>query len=123
MIRIVSGIYGLRDGHRTRPMSFRDGAFSADPDEERRLVAMGIAEYADGAAAEPPESGEQEAAERIDDMGINELRKLASTLGVSASGKRAELLERVRAAIDGEGFVEDEPEADEEPLFSEAMPS
>ena len=57
MIHIIKGKFLWFDGRRRRVMEPKDGAFRADDALEARLVAEGVAEYAD--AAEPaPEQPE-----------------------------------------------------------------
>ena len=120
MIRIISGIYGFRDGKRTRPISYRDGAFSADPEEEERLVAAGIAEYIGaGAAAESEPVKASGDAGDLEAMETNTLRQYAKSIGVGGGGSRAEVLTRIKEAR----AAEDVASGEDAPVFAEAMPS
>ena len=56
MIRITKGKFLWFDGRRRRVMEPKDGAFRADDALEARLVAEGVAEWAD---AEPERESEQ----------------------------------------------------------------
>ena len=56
MIRITKGFFIWFDGRRRRVMEPKDGAFRADDALEARLVAEGVAEYADAGEPEPEQS-------------------------------------------------------------------
>lgn len=98
MIRITKGFFIWFDGRRRRVMEPKDGAFRADDALEARLVAEGVAEWAD---AEPERESEQPKPEQpapepvaetaaedegdepdLADMTRAELAELAESLGI-----------------------------------------
>ena len=95
MIRITKGFFIWFDGRRRRVMEPKDGAFRADDALEARLVAEGVAEWADATEPQPvhdeplpeapatepstePEGGETDLA----DMTRAELAELAESYGI-----------------------------------------
>ena len=62
MIRIIAGTYGYKDRNGIlQPKTAASKPFSVAPDEEKRLVASGVAAYVEQAV---PESTGKEAAPR-----------------------------------------------------------
>ena len=96
MIRITKGFFIWFDGRRRRVMEPKDGAFRADDALEARLVAEGVAEYADAAEPAPeqpePEPAPEPVAETeaedegtepdLADMTRAELAELAESYGI-----------------------------------------
>ena len=96
MIRITKGKFLWFDGRRRRVMEPKDGAFRADDALEARLVAEGVAEYADATDPAPdqpePEPAPEPVAETeaevedtepdLADMTRAELAELAESLGI-----------------------------------------
>lgn len=96
MIHIIKGKFLWFDGRRRRVMEPKDGAFRADDALEARLVAEGVAEYADAAEPAPeqpePEPAPEPVAETeaededtepdLADMTRAELAELAESYGI-----------------------------------------
>ena len=96
MIRITKGKFLWFDGRRRHVMTPDDGAFRADDALEARLVAEGVAEYADAAEPAPeqpePEPAPEPVAETeaevedtepdLADMTRAELAELAESYGI-----------------------------------------
>lgn len=88
MIRIVHGIYGHldKDGI-VRPKTEADEPFELLPDQEARLVHLGIAQYVKNvksAPAEEPQTEETPTGERLlADMSAKELRELGKDYGLT----------------------------------------
>ena len=96
MIRITKGKFLWFDGRRRHVMAPEDGAFRADDALEARLVAEGVAEYADATEPAPeqpePEPAPEPAAETeaedkdtepdLADMTRAELAELAESYGI-----------------------------------------
>lgn len=55
MIKIINGVFGYNNGKSIIPKTSKDEPFSCDKATEKRLVAIGVAEYVDGAEAEVDE--------------------------------------------------------------------
>jgi len=115
MIRFTgNGNYGHRPDESkklVKLITYGD-VFSADAEEEERLVNLGIAEYVneEGAAVS--------AALESEELSINDLRKKAKELGLNAGGTKADLIARVE-----EAEAEEEEVAEEEPpVLSAAEP-
>lgn len=110
MIVITKGTFGYFDGRRVVPVTRADGPQAYDPELEARLVAEGVAEYADAAPApapapapeptpEPvPADGDAEDA-ALEDMTRAELADIAEGYGIKA-GKltKAKLIEAIEGA-------------------------
>ena len=69
-----------------------------DEENAHRLIKMGIVEAVDEAPAEEAEilTGYLDA-EQLEDMKVEDLRKLAKDMGLDSTGKKAELIERITA--------------------------
>lgn len=133
MIKMIAGVFGLRvekDGQKTRVIGMgpNDGPFSVAPEQEARLVKLGLAAYVnepaqqeeqvevdtdtpigfdeippvdgveDGAKADP----EQEAEEIVDleTLSAKDLRELGKEYGLSfkANAKKVDMIEAITAA-------------------------
>ena len=49
MIKIINGVFGYNNGKSIVPKTSKDEPFSCNKATEKRLVALGVAEYVDGA--------------------------------------------------------------------------
>lgn len=58
MIKIINGVFGYNNGKSIVPKTSKDEPFSCDKATEKRLVAIGVAEYVDGAEVEEVEEVE-----------------------------------------------------------------
>ena len=58
MIKIINGVFGYNNGKSIIPKTSKDEPFSCDKATEKRLVALGVAEYVDGAEAEEVDEAE-----------------------------------------------------------------
>ena len=88
MIQIVRGVYGFldKDGI-VRPKTEADAPFELLPEQEARLVALGVAQYV-GAVKSAPVAGEsvEEAATdglSLADLSVKELREIGKEYGLS----------------------------------------
>lgn len=127
MIRMICGSTAIG----TKIYSASDGAFSADKEVEKRLVALGVAEYVDGKAvatsgesisavdkgvdipdeenaAEPPYEAVTDIPEYSIDSTIGELRTLAKSAGLTfkANTKKGDLVKMLDEYY-GVGTLED----------------
>lgn len=121
MIKIIKGTYGYVDkqGY-VRPKTEKDGPLSLTPEQEARLVGLGVAVYVDAPAQAAPEK--DEAGEDIDraqgeklleEMSAKELRALAKEqygLTLKVGMTKADMI----AAIQAEWPQETEDEAGED---------
>lgn len=135
MIRITRGIYGHNVNGRIRPRTPCSEPFEASPEEERRLVSIGIAEYVEGGEGTDNDgemskaahtSGEANTGEEpMEEMNINSLRKLAKQSGVSAAGTKADIIGRIKALSEDTDDSEDDAEELEgdAPAFDAELPS
>ena len=138
MIRIIKGVYGHVPNPDTGivvPKTSKDEPFSLSPEQEKRLVSIGVAEYVDAPAApaipEPEDVDEAPEAEAepevpaaepetsLDDMSAKELREYGKTFGLTfrVGMTKAEMREAIEAA---EAAVETEGEDDEAPPVFDA---
>ena len=145
MIQIVRGVYGYldKDGI-VRPKTEADGPFSLNPEQEARLVALGVAQYVKNVKIEQepeetaPEDAEQATDEDepypigIDDvppveidlstLSVKELREIGKEYGISfkVGMSKAEMVKAIEAA---ESLVDLEEADEPAPVFdaSEAV--
>ena len=138
MIRIIKGVYGHVPNPDTGivvPKTSKDEPFSLSPEQEKRLVSIGVAEYVDAPAApaipEPedvdealeaeaePEAPAAEPETSLDDMSAKELREYGKTFGLTfrVGMTKVEMREAIEAA---EAEVETEGEDDEAPPVFDA---
>ena len=105
MIKIVKGTYGLVDKKGfVRPMRESNGPFSTRPEEEARLVGLGVAVYVDDepAQAEPTkdEDGDGDQADKLlEEMTANDLRELAKErygLTLKIGMKKSDMIQAIK---------------------------
>jgi len=137
MIKIIKGTYGYRKGNRIIPKTPADDPFTATPEQEARLVRLGVAVYVDAPAKAPatpatpaapkaPENAKT-GSKDVDelpaynlDMKLDELKEIAKAYGVDASDarKKADVIAMIEAAKakDPEGETpEGDDQGDEDP--------
>lgn len=135
MIKIIRGAYGLKKGNTIVPKTVKDEPFSCDKAEEKRLVALGVAQYVTKAEAEAEEAdeetkteteekaeveAEEEKALYTDETGLVELKEIAKAQGATdedlkplrSKAQVRELIDKLVAekSEDGEGETEEAPE-------------
>ena len=112
MIKIIKGTYGYRKGNRIIPITPADDPFTATPEQEARLVRLGVAVYVDAPVEAPtaptPKAPEAETGSKdVDelpayniDMKLDELKEIAKAYGVDASDarKKADVIAMIEAA-------------------------
>ena len=137
MIRIIRGVYGFLDeGGIVRPKTEASAPFMLLPEQEARLVRLGVAEYVGGAVEIPEEpvdlaeavgpiSIEEEPEEErpLADYSAKELRELGKDYGLTfkVGISKAEMIQAIEAA---EAALDEDAEDDEPaPVFdaSEAV--
>ncbi len=141
MIKIVRGVYGYldKDGI-VRPKTEADEPFELLPEQEARLVGLGVAKYVGAAQVAPaPEESEEEEIEQepisfdevpsdiipLSEMTVKELREIGKEYGLtfkvgSSKADMVKAIEEAEAAL----AIDDEDEDDEPaPVFdaSEAV--
>ena len=107
MIRIIQGTYGYIDKNGiVKPKTAKDGPFELeDKDREAELVALGVAEYADGTELIDTEAGVvvDGVPEYSVDMKAQELRDIAKEhmgLTFTVGTTKAEMVEQMDAYIE-----------------------
>ena len=125
MIQIIRGVYGYldKDGI-VRPMTESDPPFSLLPEQEARLVRLGVAEYVGQTpATEEPVEDEPAVEEAIEveipltDYSVKELRELGKEYGLTfkVGATKADMVRAIEAA---EAELEEVEEDDEDaPVF------
>ena len=114
MIRIVRGVYGYldKDGI-VRPKTEADAPFELTPEQEERLVRLGVAQYAGNVnfAQESEESAEEvPTGERLlTDMSAKELRELGKDYGITfkVGMSKAEMVAAIEEAENELDAVQD----------------
>ena len=124
MIRIVKGVYGYldKDGI-VRPKTEADAPFELLPEQEARLVLLGVAQYVGNVnpAPVPEESAaETPTGERLlTDMSAKELRELGKDYGLTfkVGISKAEM---VKAIEDAENALDTVEDGEPAPVFDAA---
>ena len=140
MIRIIRGVYGYldKDGI-VRPKTEADAPFALLPEQEARLVRLGVAQYVETVKSTPVldteqvEAGENQASSDLDetptdnislaDLSAKELREIGKEYGISFKVGMSKV-EMVKAIEEAEADLNAEDEDDEPaPVFdaSEAV--
>lgn len=102
MIKIISGIYGMKKGRMVVPVTEKDGPIEIDPEREKELVEAGIAKY-----VETEKQEEAETEEELKDKKVDELKAIADEMGIEYPDrvKKAELIALIE---DGEAETDEE---------------
>ena len=134
MIQIIRGVYGhYIDGH-VVPMDKNSEPFALTPEQEKRLVRIGVAKYVDN----PVDDAKPDIAEELPDlpdgvdaipeynasMKADELRKIAKLMGLTfpVGTTKAEMVAQMDAFLD-EHMDESEDDADMPPEDIEDVPT
>lgn len=140
MIKMLRGTFGLPINGTVKPITSKDGPFQASPEQEERLVRLGLAVRVDDVPAsvanvvlddeedvdigpigfdETPPEEDVEAEEIIDlsELSAKELREIGKEYGLSfkANASKASMIEAIEAAQaenEGDEPAEDAPEFD-----------
>lgn len=128
LVKIISGVYGYRNGNYIVPITAYDDPIELEDDKAMELIHKGVAERVviqeEESQEETPEdlSDESESSDKVDldDMKVTELRKLAKDMGLDSSGSKSELIELIKAVEDESctGSTEDDA-----PDLSAELPS
>ena len=128
-IRITQGGCGVyyTDANGTRRHALKtpeSGAFECDDAQAARLVGLGVAEYADDqrtpAQEEKPAQSGHLAAEQLEALDYNALKKLAADMGVEPTGKKK--ADYIAAIVAAEVDIDEEDDSDELPELDAADP-
>ena len=140
MIKIVKGVYGYVDKHGfVRPKDCNSEPFNTSPEQEARLVKLGVAEYVDEPAqAEPvnepaqvqsPQNDEAVAhldPDQLKELTNAELKAMAEDMGIDTAKlkTKAQFIEAITAVdvVPGpdEGSEEMEDDGEAPPTFDAA---
>ena len=123
MIKIVNGVYGHYINGKVVPKDKNAEPFELTPEQEERLVNLGVAKYVGGTEPVGEEAPSNEAApveddapveegKSLDDMTVNELRELGKEYGLTfkVGMKKADMVAAILAASDEAAPVEDDGE-------------
>ena len=112
---IIDGNYGHYVNGVVIPKNKNSKPFELEDSKALRLISEGVAEAVNGEPVPDNDgvTGNLDA-DKLDDLSINDLRKIAKDLGVSASGSKKELIKKI---CDVEVSA---PADDEEPPVLEA---
>ena len=126
-IKIIRGSYGYRadKSPQVKLIDKNSEPIVVSDEEAARLIKLKVAEEV--AAEEKPATGHLDAGQ-FADYSYNELKKLAKDMGLSASGTKEELIERISATEveipeeDSEEDSEGEDANEEPPVLAPADP-
>lgn len=101
MIKIVKGIYGYWNGHMVTPKTEKDGPFSETPEQEERLVNLGIAVYVDETPELASINSEDASTVMLEDMTLKELKAFAEPYGVKykVGTSKGEFIKAIKQAM------------------------
>lgn len=122
MIKIIQGVYGFWNGHMVVPKTVNDEPFTETPEQEERLVKLGVAGYVNIPPSIVAETATVEEVDELpvnlEDMTVKELKVFAEPYGVKykvGTGKD-DFIEAIKKAMNKEQTAEiEEIEDDEEP--------
>lgn len=140
MIKIVKGVYGYVDKHGfVRPKDCNSEPFETSPEQEARLVKLGVAEYVDEpekaepvnepAQVQSPEIGEEAAhldPDQLKELTNAELKAMAKDMDIDTAKlkTKAQLIEAITAVDVVPGPDEDsedlEDDGEQPPEFDAA---
>lgn len=140
MIKIVKGVYGYVDKHGfVRPKDCNSKPFETSPEQEARLVKLGVAEYVDEpekaepvnepAQVQSPEIGEEAAhldPDQLKELTNAELKAMAKDMDIDTAKlkTKAQLIEAITAVDVVPGPDEDsedlEDDGEQPPEFDAA---
>ena len=143
MIKIVQGVYGLLDKNGiVRPKTEADEPFELSPEQEARLVNLGIAEYVGSTEGEQePDATEQEEYEGeqdpigmdemppeiipLSELTVKELRELGKEYGLTfkVGTSKADMVKAIEAEQAAEATDAEDDDGEPAPVFdaSEAV--
>ena len=104
MIKIVRGVYGFVDKYGiVRPKTEADAPFELKPEQEERLVRLGVAEYVGNVAAEQaPIDVEEPPVEdtTLSDKSVKELREIGKDYDLTfpVGTSKADMVKAIEAA-------------------------
>lgn len=107
MIQIINGVYGYvdKDGI-VRPKTEADAPFELTPEQESRLVRLGVAKYVRNTPPQPVEpevSVQEENTHSLSDLSAKELRELGKDYGLTfkVGMSKAEMVQAIEEAEAG----------------------
>lgn len=116
LIRILAGAYGHRPDPEKSYIEKKDRdsePFEVSDKEAERLIRLGIAEKAavnieKESDKDPDTVSEGSHGDGLEQMSIQNLRKMAKNLGLPADGSKAVLAEKIRNAFSPNGNMDDD---------------
>lgn len=122
MIKIIQGVYGFWNGKSVVPKTVNDEPFTETPEQEERLVKLGVAEYVNIPPSIVAETATVEEVDELpvnlEDMTVKELKVFAEPYGVKykVGTSKDDFIEAIKKAMNKEQTAEiEEIEDDEEP--------
>ena len=123
MIKIIRGVYGYvdKDGI-VRPKTEADEPFALLPEQEARLVKLGVAEYVGGVKYEQGPADIAAAPDEetpLAELPVKELREIGKGYGLTfkVGASKADMVKAIEAA---EAAVGTESDNDDAPVFDAA---
>lgn len=143
MIKMTRGYYGYRNGKIVDLKDVNSPAFDVDEKEAKRLIGLGVAKAVDEDKTDVTKADNDEddsiktdestdsdsvitghlTEEQLNELSYPELKKLCNEMGVSAIGKKNELIERlvkVEVNVDEQAQIEESDFPDLQPAEPEA---
>ena len=119
LIKLLYGTCGAKEDGVIVAKTNKSAPFCVEEKRGKDLIALGYAREVKGAG---PEGGNDSEYNSIDNYSIQDLRKMAKELGLSAGGSKAELIDRIMEAeknkLSDEGFGQTNEEESSEESFS-----
>lgn len=121
MIRIIRGTYGYLDENGiVKPKTEKDEPFSLTPEQEDRLVGLGVAVYVDTPVKDKAHEDIDRAQVQklLEEMTAKELRELGKEYGLSfkVGTTKAEMVEAIQQYAAAQEPEDDDAEDDDEDM-------
>lgn len=106
MIKIIQGVYGFWNGRMVVPKTVNDEPFTETPEQEERLVKLGVAGYVNIPPSIVAETATVEEVDELpvnlEDMTVKELKVFAEPYGVKykVGTSKEEFIEAIKQAMD-----------------------
>lgn len=87
-VKIIQGTYGLLKNNMVVPKTSADAPFLLEEEAAEKIVNLGIAVYTE-------EELKEESSE-LEEMDLQELKRLAKEMGIKPVGTKMELIEKIK---------------------------
>lgn len=99
LIQMICGTFGVREGESVVAKTSRSAPFEVGEEKGKQLILMGYAREVREHEALPLQVHEKDSqSQSLEDYSIQDLRRMAKGMGLSASGTKKQLIERIQGS-------------------------